>query len=78
MGKVFVPHELKTIEVDTEKKIFRINGEDFGENCTHFSIDCDSDGFRVSARIDTTLEFANYDIKGELLKRERYERSKQK
>ena len=49
-----------------------------GENCTHFSIDCDPDGFRVSARIDTTLEFANYDIKGELLKRERYERSKQK
>ena len=32
MSKIFVPHELKTIEVDTEKKIFRINGEDFGED----------------------------------------------
>lgn len=26
MEKVFVPHELKTIEVDVEKKIFRVNG----------------------------------------------------
>lgn len=76
MDKVFVPHELKTIEVDTEKKIFRINGEDFGENCTHFSIDCDPDGFRISARIDTTLEFANYDIKGELLQTEQYMKKK--
>ena len=33
MNKIFVPHELKTIEVDTEKKIFRINGEDFGREC---------------------------------------------
>lgn len=37
-NKVFVPHELKTIEVDVEKKIFRVNGEDFGKNCTGFSI----------------------------------------
>lgn len=33
MSKIFIPHELKTIEVDTEKKIFRINGEDFGHEC---------------------------------------------
>ena len=24
MSKIFIPHELKTIEVDTEKNIFRI------------------------------------------------------
>ena len=27
MSKIFMPHELKTIEVDTEKKIFRISGD---------------------------------------------------
>lgn len=40
--KVFVPHELKTIEVDVEKKIFRVNGEDFGKGCDYFSISCDA------------------------------------
>ena len=43
MNKIFVPHELKTIEVDTEKKIFRINGEDFGRECTGFIISCTPD-----------------------------------
>lgn len=38
--KIFVPHELKTIEIDVEKKIFRVNGEDFGKDCTGFSLYC--------------------------------------
>lgn len=45
MNKIFVPHELKTIEVNTEKKIFRINGEDFGHECTGFMISCTPDDF---------------------------------
>lgn len=39
-NKIFTPHELKTIEVDVEKKIFKVNGEDFGKNCTGFTISC--------------------------------------
>lgn len=67
--KIFVPHELKTIEIDVEKKIFRVNGEDFGRRCTGFSIDCSVDRdkkefFKVGASIKATIEFANYDRNG--------------
>ena len=41
-NKIFVPHELKTAEIDVENKIFRVNGEDFGKDCTGFSISCNS------------------------------------
>lgn len=61
MSRFFVPQELKTIEVDAEKKIFRINGEDFGKNCTGFSIRCNRyDDFEVRVEIDTTVVFATY------------------
>ena len=66
MNKIFTPHELKTIEVDTEKKIFRSNGEDVGEGCTGFTISCTPEEFKIRAEIDTTVEFANYSSKGEL------------
>lgn len=58
---IFVPHELKTIEVDAEKKIFRINGEDFGKNCTGFTIHCRRyDDFDVMIEVDTTVVVATY------------------
>lgn len=66
MEKVFIPHELKTIEVDTEKKIFRINGEDFGKECTGFSIHCNSEGWNIRVAVDTTVHFATYDRHGAL------------
>lgn len=75
MNKIFTPHELKTIEVDTEKKIFRINGEDFGEGCTGFTISCTPGEFEIRAEIDTTVEFANYSSKGELRERGTYKRN---
>ena len=59
--KIFVPHELKTIEVDAEKKIFRVNGEDFGKDCTGFTITCNRyDDFNVRLEIDTTVVVATY------------------
>lgn len=64
MNKIFVPHELKTIEVDTEKKIFRINGEDFGDGCTGFIISCAPDNFRIDMQVDTIVHFASYSNKG--------------
>ena len=58
MQEIFVPHELKTIEVDAEKKIFRINGEDFGKGCTGFSITCHKyDSFDIRVEIDTTVRY---------------------
>ena len=58
MDKVFIPHALKTIEVDTEKKIFRINGEDFGKGCTGFSITCHRyDSFDVRVEVETTVKY---------------------
>lgn len=68
-NKIFTPHELKTIEVDVEKKIFKVNGEDFGMNCTGFSISCEvgkrDEWFRVLMRIsqDMILD-SKYDFDG--------------
>lgn len=68
--KIFVPQELKTIEIDVEKKIFRVNGEDFGKRCTGFSIDCrtsrsDEERYSVCVDIDTDIRFrTNYDVNG--------------
>lgn len=67
--KIFVPHELKTIEIDVEKKIFRVNGEDFGKDCDEFSISCPArncnEWFKVSMRVHSNVKFANYGINGE-------------
>ena len=57
------PMELKTIEVDVEKRIFNVNGKHFGENCTAFSISCDaSDGYKIRMEIDTKVHLASYAI----------------
>lgn len=73
--KIFVPHELKTIEIDIEKKIFRVNGEDFGNDCDEVSIRCSANG-ELSAYLKVTMEaksrivFANYDPDGKKTKEE--------
>lgn len=60
-GIFTAPHELKTIEVDAENKIFRINGEDFGEHCTGFTIHCNRyDDFFIKAEINATVYYATY------------------
>ncbi len=70
-NKIFVPHELKTIEIDVEKKIFRVNGEDFGKRCDKFYIYCStqhdrepSEFLKVDMRIGTQIAFGSYDNKG--------------
>lgn len=60
MEKIFIPHELKTLEVDTEKRIFKINGEDFGKGCTGFQIICNRyDSFDIRVEVDTKVRFAS-------------------
>ncbi len=59
MEKIFVPHELKTVEIDTEKHIFRVNGEDFGKGCTSFKIICNEyESFDIYVDIETTVHFS--------------------
>lgn len=59
--KIFVPHELKTIEVDVENKIFRVNGEDFGKDCNGFTITCRRyDDLEVRIEIGTTVVLTTY------------------
>lgn len=59
-----VPQELKTIEVDVEKRIFKVNGKPFGEDCKAFSISCDAvDGYRIRMDIDATVHLASYRMK---------------
>lgn len=59
------PNELKTIEVDVEKKVFKVNGVDFGRGCTFFSISCEAGtGFNIRMEINTTVELAGYGMNG--------------
>ena len=68
--KIFVPHELKTIEIDVEKNVFRVNGEDFAKNCTGFNLDCsanidNTERYSVCMDISTDIRFrANFDNEG--------------
>lgn len=75
--KIFVPHELKTIEVDVEKKIFRVNGEDFGKGCTGFQIFCnanhtkDNGMYSVYMEIESNIRFlGDYDADGKMMSKE--------
>lgn len=62
MSKIFIPHELKTLSIDTEKKIFQINGEDFGKGCTGFSIWCGGPGrFNIRMELDVAVRYVHYE-----------------
>ena len=59
-NNVFVPHVLKSIEVDTDKKIFRVNGEDFGKGCTGFTITCNEyESFDIRVEIQNTVRYVS-------------------
>lgn len=60
-NKLLLPEELKTIEVDVEKKIFRVNGKDFGKGTTAFSISCKAgESYRITMETDTETRIAEY------------------
>ena len=57
-NNVFAPHVLKSIEVDADEKIFRVNGEDFGAGCTGFTISChDYESFDIRMEIENAVRF---------------------
>ena len=60
-----IPNELKTIEIDAEKNIFKINGVDFGDGTEAVFISkVGGEGFKVSVDIRTRVMYANYDVYG--------------
>lgn len=64
MSELFVPKGLEKIEVDVKNKIFKINGKDFGEGCSGFTITCRPDKWEVRAEVDTTVTFLSFDKAG--------------
>lgn len=72
MSEIFIPHELKTIVVDTEKKIFKVNGQEFGRGCTGFTITCEGyELFKIRMEIDTTVHFVSIEH-GKCVQEEKY------
>lgn len=60
-NKLLPPTELKTIEVDVEKKIFRVNGKEFGKGTTAFSITLlAAEYYRITMETDTEVCIAEY------------------
>lgn len=56
-----IPQEIKTLEVDTEKKIFKLNGIDFGKGCEEFVISCTGgEGFKIRMELSKRIIYANY------------------
>lgn len=79
--KLFVPHELKTIEVDVEKKIFRVNGEDFADRCDEFMLRCSanrpgglSEWISLTLETKSWISFSNYDFNGNKTKEEHHKK----
>lgn len=75
--KIFVPNELKTIEIDVEKKIFRVNGEDFADRCDELVLRCStnrpgalSEWIRLTLETKSWISFSNYDFNGNKTKEE--------
>lgn len=55
-----VPQEIKTLEVDAEKKIFKLNGIDFADSCDYFSVSCTAtEGFRIRMELSKRIICAN-------------------
>lgn len=61
---LFGPHELKTLEIDIENKIFKVNGEDFGKGCSEISIYCTPPNWGVCVEIGQKIIFERYDLHG--------------
>lgn len=58
-----IPQEIKTLEVDVEKKVFRLNGIDFAEGCDFFSVSCEGGkDFKVRMELDKRIACASYNF----------------
>lgn len=56
-------YEIKTLEIDTEKKVFKINGIDLGNYCNYFEISCaGGEGFKICMVLQKCIVCANYGL----------------
>lgn len=60
----FGPHELKTVEIDVEKKIFKVNGEDFGKGCNELAIFCTPPSWNIRMELTEKIIYEKYDLDG--------------
>lgn len=73
------PRKLKTVEIDVEKKIFRVNGEDFSK-VTGFNLSCkpalsdsEKDWFKVILSLESSLKYmSEYNISGNATSQEEW------
>lgn len=71
-------NELKTVEIDFEKNLFKINGVDFGDTTTDFSINFKAgEGFNIYMDAHTRVRFATYNLNGNKITDRTTERSGQ-
>ena len=80
-AKIFseTPNELKTVEIDIEKKVFNVNGVPFGEGCRSFVISFDAvEGHSMRMDINTSVKFAHYNLNGEKTTDYTYEKHSQR
>lgn len=65
-----VPQEIKRLEIDTEKKIFKLNGVDFGDGCDCFDLSCKGgEDFKVRMEFSQRIVVANYGFDNALMKK---------
>lgn len=65
MTENFIPKELKTLEIDIENKIFKVNGENFGSKCQYLKIECSPPEWKFKVVITRPMVFCgSYDLKG--------------
>ena len=65
-----VPQELKMLEIDTEKRIFKLNGVDFGDRCECFEMACEGgEDFIVRMEFSQRIVVANYGFDNALMKK---------
>lgn len=49
--------KLETLEIDVANKIFKLNGEDIGRDCSRLSLHYDCDTYNITLDLDTEVHY---------------------
>ena len=49
--------KLETLEIDVANKIFKLNGEDFGKDCSGFNLSYDCETYTITLDLDTEVHY---------------------
>lgn len=61
-----LPNDLKTIEIDVEKRKFLVNGESFGRSLNFTLTLNTTNGYEAELKVGTNVEFRSYTKSGKL------------